>query len=370
MAKFNWKSIVGWGVAIAVIFGIIGYNAYQEHLKSQTDKKRVYAILPITGGFAFQGKEEQKTMQVWMQNHPNAPFELEILDNESNPTKSLTLAQRAAMNDDSPLFIVPTGAMGYPILPKLKEMNGFMILSPSTKEEDGTYKEFQRISFGSADMNKPLIDYVSSGKTVVIMHSNDMAGHTGATKTEETLTKNGAKVVEKLAFDTKELDMRIITLKAMSYKSDIIFVISPPTIGFINVIKELKTQEYPGVVLSDPALRTPSVVSQLGKNADGVYTSVMPTERIYKEYPEVAKALTENGLELYNFPINIWDIMDVVNHFVSNDIPFTQDEFLKMKKWHGISGDIEFTENGNSSYPFVLSIVKDGKFIPVESEDK
>ena len=104
-SKMNWKKVLGWGVAIAVVFGIIGYNAYQEHLKSLTNKKRIYAILPITGGLAFQGKEEKKTMEVWMQNHPDAPFELEILDNESNPTKSLTLAQRVAINDTQPLFI-------------------------------------------------------------------------------------------------------------------------------------------------------------------------------------------------------------------------------------------------------------------------
>ena len=364
MSKINWKKVIGWGVAALVVIGVVGFNAYKE--QNLTNKKRIYAILPITGSLSFQGKEEKKTMEVWMQNHPDAPFELEILDNESNPTKSLTLAQRVAINDTQPLFICPTGAMCHPIVPQLKSMNGFMILSPSTQEEDGTYKEFQRISFGSADMNKPLIDYVESGKTVVIMNSNDMAGHTGATKTEETLTKKGAKIIEKLAFDTKELDMRIIALKAMSYKPDIIFVISPPTIGFLNVIKELKVQEFPGVVLSDPALRTPSIASQLGKDAEGVYTSIMPTERIYKEYPQVAKALEENGLELYNFPINVWDIMDVMNHFIANNIPFNQDEFLKMAKWHGISSDITFTPNGNSAYEFILSVVKDGQFIPVE----
>ena len=80
----------------------------------------------------------------------------------------------------------------------------------------------------------------------------------------------------------------------------------------------------------------------------------------------MAKALEENGLELYNFPINVWDIMDVMNHFISHNIPFNQDEFLKMGKWHGISSDITFTPNANSSYKFVLSILKDGKFIPVE----
>ncbi|MBP5534597.1 MAG: amino acid ABC transporter substrate-binding protein [Alphaproteobacteria bacterium] len=351
---------------IALCIFAVGYNAYRSEQRVDNGKKKVYAILPVTGNLSFQGKEEKKTMEVWMQNHPDAPFELEFFDNESDATKSLTLAQRIAMSDKQPLFICPTGGMCHPIVPQLKAMNGFMILSPSTQEEDGTYKEFQRISYGSADMNKPLIDSVKKGQTVVIMHSNDTAGHTGADKTKGTLEKNGAVVVEKLAFDTKELDMKIVVLKAISYKTDVIFVISPPTIGFINVIKELKTQEYPGVILADAALRTPSVVAMLEDNADGVYTSVMPTERIYQEYPQVADILKKNDLELYTFPINVWDIMDVISYFVANNIPFNQSEFMKMGKWHGISGDIVFTENGNSTYPFILSVIKGGKFVPVE----
>jgi len=369
MSKVNWKGILGWVVAIAVIFGIIGYNAYQEHLKSLTDKKRVYAILPITGALAFQGKEEQKTMQVWMQNHPNAPFELEILDNESNPTKSLTLAQRAAMNDDAPLFIVPIGALGHPIAPQLESMNGFMILSPSTQEEDGTYKRVQRISFDAKGMSQPAFDRIKENQTVVAICANSEAGHFIVDLLKKDIEPRGAKVISKYTFEPQELDTRITVLKAISDKPDVIFVSGVPSIGFVNIIKELKIQEFPGVVLSDPGLRTPSIISQLAEKANGFYTSVMPTERIYKEYPEVAKALTENGLELYNFPINIWDIMDVVNHFVSNNIPFSQDEFLKMKKWHGISGDIVFTENGNSAYPFILSVVKDGKFVPVKNQE-
>ncbi len=367
MKNLNWKNILGWVVAIAVIFGIIGYNAYQEHLKSLTDKKRVYAILPITGGLAFQGKEEKKTMEVWMQNHPNAPFELEILDNESNPTKSLTLAQRVAMNDKSPLFICPIGAMCHPIVPQLKEMNGFMILSPSTQEEDGTYKEFQRISFDGKGMNSPALELAKSGEKVVVICANQEAGHVAAAYITEEFAKKGAEVIGKLTFEPQELDTRITVYKALSMKPDMIFVTGVPSIGYTNIIREIMVQEYKGKVFADPTLRTPSIIAQLGKGADGVYTSIMPTERIYKEYPEVAKVLTENGLELYNFPINIWDIMDVINHFVSNNITMNQEEFMKMGKWHGISSDITFTKNGNSYYPFILSVVKDGKFVPVEN---
>ena len=355
-------------IALCVAFCLfaVGYNSWQSEKQATTGKKKVYAILPVTGGHSFQGKDEKRAMEVWMKQHPEAPFELEILDNESNATKSLTLAQRAAMSDKHPLFIVPIGAMGHPIIPQLKSMNGFMILSPSTQEEDGTYKEFQRISQGAADMNKPMFDMLKKGQSAVIIHSNEMAGHTSAGKTQKIMQEKGMKILEKIAFDLKELDMRILVLKALSYKPDVIFVTSGPGIGFINIIKELKVQQYPGIILADPSITTPSVFELLKEYADGIYTSIMPTERTYREHPEMIKALADNNLPLYWVPINIWDIMDVVNHFITNNIPFSQEEFMKMGKWHGLSCDVQFLPNGNSSYEFSLVVVKDGQFVPVK----
>ena len=46
---------MGWGIATLVIIGIIGTNMYQEHLKSLTDKRRIYAALPLTGVLAGAG---------------------------------------------------------------------------------------------------------------------------------------------------------------------------------------------------------------------------------------------------------------------------------------------------------------------------
>ena len=358
-------------IALCVVICVfaIGWNSYQSERQNVSGKKKVYAILPLTGGLSFQGKEEKKTIEAWMQNHPNAPFDLEILDNESNATKSLTLAQRVAMSDKQPLFIVPTVAMAHPILPQLKAMNGFLILF-ATQEEDGTYKEFQRVSFGGDDMNKPMFDFVKKGQSVVIIHSNDMAGHADADKSQKVMAEKGANVIEKLAFDTSSLDMRILVLKAISFNPDVIFITSPPTIGYMNIIRELKAQEYSGTILAGPSITIPSIIGQLKNAADGMYTSILPTERIYEEYPHVNKALTENGLALYWAPICFWDIMDVVNHFVANNISFTQEEFMKMGKWHGISSDIKFMSNGNSAYEFILSIVKDGKFVPIDESDE
>ena len=61
MKKLNWKSIVGWGIA-ALVAGFIVYTNMQEQKALQNSgKKNVYAVLPLSGGWAFGGKEEKKS---------------------------------------------------------------------------------------------------------------------------------------------------------------------------------------------------------------------------------------------------------------------------------------------------------------------
>ncbi|MBP5344263.1 MAG: ABC transporter substrate-binding protein [Alphaproteobacteria bacterium] len=371
MSKLNWKSIVGWGIA-ALVAGFIVYTNMQEQKALQESGKRnVYAVLPLTGTMAATGKEIKKTMEIYMQANPSMPFEVKFYDNESDPNKTISIARQIAINDENPLFTCSVSGLCRPLIPILSSLNGFLLLSPSPRAETEDWKEFQRISFSHLDTNQPFIDFVRPDQTVVIIHSNDETGHSGANLIAENLQKKGITVLKKVAFDHKELDNRITVLKAMSYNPDVIIVTAGPSMGFVKVIKTLKEQEYPGLILSDPSLRTPSLIALFSeKESEGVYVPVMPIARIQQEYPEVEKTLTAAGLELYNFTINTWDTMNIIKHFVSNNIPFNQDEFRKLGKWHGISGDIIFSDKGNSNYHFIMSVIKNGQFIPVESEDK
>ena len=69
------------------------------------------------------------------------------------------------------------------------------------------------------------------------------------------------------------------------------------------------------------------------------------------------------NLELYNLTIDAWDTMDIVEYFETNKLPYTQEEFLKLQKWHGISSNIIFSEKGNSNYLFVMSKLENNQFI-------
>ena len=361
-------------IALCVVICVfaIGWNSYQSQKQNVGGKKKVYAILPLTGTYSQGGKEEKKSLETYINVNSDIPFEVQFLDNESNPTKSLTLAQRVAMNDKSPLFICSVGALCRPLLPQLKQMNGFMILSPSTQEEKTTVKEFQRISINHEEMNSPHIDYLQPGRNVVIIHSNEEAGYTGASLVASQLQQKGVNVVGKFDFAPSELDVRILVLKALKDNPDAILIISAPNVGFINLIKVLKKeQNYQGDVLCDPSMQTPSVMASFGDEKNDILVPVLPTERTFAEYPQTAKAITDAGLTISNYPIMMWDVMDIIRHFIDNKIEFSQDAFVKMKKWHGISTDVIFSPNGNSSYKYVLTRIKDGKFVPVnEREEK
>ena len=366
--KINWRGIIGWGIAALVAVFIVYTNMQEQKAQQNTGKKNVYAVFPLTGTMSATGKEVKKTIETYVNTNKQLPFEVKFYDNESDPNKTINIARQIAINDDNPVFICGVSALCRPLIPILPSINGFLLLSPSPRAETEDWKNFQRISFSHLDMNLPFIDFVKPNQTVVIIHSNDETGHSGATLIGENLEKKGIKVLKKEAFDHKELDNRITVLKAMSYKPDVIIVTAGPSMGFVKVIKTLKEQEYPGLILSDPSLRTPSFIALFSeKESEGIYVPVMPVARIQKEYPEVEKALTAAGLELYNFTINTWDTMNIIKYFVENNIPFTQEEFKKIGKWHGISDDVIFTEKGNSTYKFIMSVIKNGKFVPAEN---
>ena len=360
------------GLVVVLCIVAVGYNAYRSEEQTTTGKRKVYAVLPLTGIYSQIGNEQKDTLSIYIEKNKDLPFELEFFDNESNPTKSLNIAQMVSMKDKTPLFVCSIGALCRPILPLLKGMNGFMILSPSSQAEKTPVKEFQRISIDYEEMNNPHIDYLEEGRNVVIIHSNEEAGYKGARLVTSKLKEKGVNIIDTLDFVPSDLDMRILVLKALKNNPDAILIVASPTVGFINLIKVLKgEQDYQGDVLCDPGMSVPSVISSFGKEANGLLVPIFPLKRIYDEHSDIAEALKSEKLELSNSPIMIWDVMDIIRYFIDNKIAFSQDAFVKMGKWHGISTDVVFLPEGNSSYRYILSRVKDGQFIPVDkSEEK
>lgn len=51
---------------------------------------------------------------------------------------------------------------------------------------------------------------------------------------------------------------------------------------------------------------------------------------------------------------------------LASNTPFTQEEFLKLKKFDSVAEDVTFKSLDNATYSFILAQIKDGKVVPIE----
>ncbi|MBE6467714.1 MAG: hypothetical protein E7004_03890 [Alphaproteobacteria bacterium] len=56
----------------------------------------------------------------------------------------------------------------------------------------------------------------------------------------------------------------------------------------------------------------------------------------------------------------------LINQMLASNTPFTQEEFLKLKKFDSVAEDVTFKSLGNATYSFILAQIKDGKVVPIE----
>ena len=106
MAKINWKSIVGWGVAALVVTGIIGGNIYQQHEDNDTLASLFIILLACIPGHTLfadkfvtqhQDKGNQRIAQRAQQGHPK------ILQTERLEQKQAGMVQK---DDSDSIFAI------------------------------------------------------------------------------------------------------------------------------------------------------------------------------------------------------------------------------------------------------------------------
>ena len=62
----NWKKIIGWVLAAAVVVGVVVFNMHQQH--ANNSQQNVYVVLPLTGGLASVGDEYKKVIDNEIKN--------------------------------------------------------------------------------------------------------------------------------------------------------------------------------------------------------------------------------------------------------------------------------------------------------------
>lgn len=347
----------------------VGYNAYRSEEQATTGKRKVYAVLPLSGVMAQYGKDAKVVID-WYIKNKSPDFDVVYIDSESEPSKGLTAFRQKAVYAEKPIVFSLFAPVSSVLLPVIKEKDGFLF-SVAAVSLLTDLDNFQIVSHSLPDMVDTLGPYIQKDfKNIAIFYSDDVYGLEVVRLMENAFTGK----IKKEAYQQKNPDVRIEVLKLLEADPEAILITGTPTPAYINIFKELKAHNYQGVILADTGFTNPHVFKQIGDFTEGVISSAMSVETPLPQSEEIERikeAFRKEDKTFYFIMTETLESMEVINYTLKNNLPFSQKTYQDMGIWKGISGNISFLPKGDCSFKsFVLVQIKDGKIVPVESEIK
>jgi branched-chain amino acid transport system substrate-binding protein len=212
------------------------------------------------------------------------------------------------------------------------------------------------------------IDYLKSKKIAVWNDTGEM----GRAAAEEALKKLKEKGITPLAHLTHHAKDKDFTPQLMKIKKlGVETVIAPFYYGEAAII--LKQREDLGIdfqIVASDVLSTPAFLDLAGELANGVYVSLLfsvddpdPSAQAFiKAYTEKYDTRPDSLAAMgYDAPYIVWDAITRAGSLDKTKIR----DALRTSSWKGVCGQTEFSPNGDDIKPFLITQIRDGKYIPI-----
>ena len=367
MSKLNWKSIVGWGIA-ALVAGFIVYTNMQEQKKS-SNENTVLVILPMTGNAAVWGQHFSKGVDYFKNQNPNANINVKIVDSQSNPMQTISALQQELAIQKPFAVIATISSIAVPAS-KFASEAGVPAIACVVSDKTLEAKNVQRIFPSAFDNIKPVADIAKKKyKRLAILYGNDESGVACKKVMENEYKAPDNEIVFMEAYDIGKTDVRNLVYKTLSKNPDAVFI-AGLGLEYWEIIRLIKSSDFKGDVLSDLAFSDATQRASLEKAAEGVIYTTSRVELSDNNNPKV-----ENLREFYKNRYNalpnytgviMYEALSVLNEMSKKGLSPNREQLLKLGKYDGLSGTLEFLPNGDMHYPWIAVTLKDGKIVPVE----
>ena len=366
MKKIDWKKFLGCVLAVLVLGFVLYFNIQRTPKTQYSGKRNLYAVVPLTGGFSSIGKSVKQAIDFWQKDNPDAPFDIIMIDSETKADTAITAIQQKTALDDSPLILSVTSMISYNLIPSSDNKDSFTFAIVTTEKDNYNYHKYQRVSNSANDTVQPIADYVAQNnlKKIAVVYSNEEFGRLTRNSFVSKLPKD-IEIVQDMPIDLKAFDVRIEVQKLIHQPTDAIVILGGPGLGYMNLFKELRTMEYAGKIITGQPFSDPSVYKQMDASLNGIVAEALCTQTVEgceSFSKELSTKLDNDGIVPWYTVTQTLDALNLIKYTIENNLPFTQETYQKMGKWTGVAGDIVFSKNGNSTYPFHVVRFKDNNF--------
>ncbi|MEK6594423.1 MAG: branched-chain amino acid ABC transporter substrate-binding protein [Pseudomonadota bacterium] len=347
---------------------------------------KIGSASPLTGPQAHIGIDIRNGVQLAIEDLNTAgveiggkkvKFELVAEDDEANPTKATTVAQKLV--DAKVAGVVGHFNSGASIpASKVYADGGVPQISPSSTNPDYTLKGFKttfRVVAHDGQQGPTLGRFAVEklkAKNIAIIDDSTAYGQGLADNFEATVKSLGAKVIAREHTTDKDTDFKAILTKIKGRKPDLVMFggIDPQAGPMVRQLSELGIQAR---FIGGDGMQTPNFIKLAGDAAEGVMASI---PGLPKDQMPGGKAFLEKYKAKYNAEVELFAPMgyDAVFVFVeamkragSSDPAKFLPEIGKTD-YKGVIGPIAFDEKGDlKNGPITIYVVKGGKWEPLET---
>ena len=347
---------------------------------------RIGAASPLTGPQAHIGIDIRNGVQLAIEDANaasieiggrKAKFEMVAEDDEANPTKATTVAQKLA--DAKVAAVVGHFNSGASIpASKIYSDAGIPQISPSSTNPKYTQQGFKttfRVVAHDDQQGPTLARFAAKTlkiTSVAVIDDSTAYGQGLADAFENTIKTMDIKVVAREHTTDKDTDFKAILTKIKGKKPDLIMFggIDPQAAPMIRQLKELGIKAR---FIGGDGMQTPNFIKLAGNAADGAMASIpgLPKDQMPggRTFLEKYKAKFNQEVELFA-PMGYDAVMvfiEAMKRAGSADPAKFLPEVGKTS-YQGVIGPIAFDDKGDlKNGPITIYVVKGGKWEPLET---
>lgn len=378
--------------AAAVLLAACGQEAPPPAPKAEAPKPaevltvKIGSASPLTGPQAHIGIDIRNGVQLAIEDANAANIEIggkkvkfEMLpeDDEANPTKATTVAQKLA--DAKVVAVVGHFNSGASIpASKIYSDAGIPQISPSSTNPKYTEQGFKttfRVVAHDGQQGPTLARFAAKtlgAKSVAVIDDSTAYGQGLADNFEATAKSLGLKVVAREHTTDKDTDFKAILTKIKGKKPDLImFGGIDPQAG--PMVKQMKDLGIKAKYIGGDGMQTPNFIKLAGDAAEGAMASIpgLPKEQMPGGQAFLDKYKAKFNQEVELFAPMGYDAVMVFIDAMKRAGSVEPAKFLPeigKTSYQGVIGPIAFDEKGDlKNGPITIYVVKGGKWEPLET---
>ncbi|MGN0919913.1 MAG: ABC transporter substrate-binding protein [Alphaproteobacteria bacterium] len=361
--KLNWKSIIGWGVAIVFVGCILYFNS------SKTEGKLRFVVMaPLSGPVGYLGQEEKLGIEEAYKNAPNKDdVELIFEDTQGNATMAISILQgHLAMGDK--FFYTSTTAQTNAVLSVLETQQDkpFVFTITMMPNQTKGYPLAYRIYPTSMQEMEGVAEYVKQkGYKKLGVLTAMMATYEGCIKHLQALLPDVTIYEE--SFNTDEKDFRIL-LEKMKRENVEAILVNGYAPHFRSIIHHKDTAWDIPLLLGFNTLQLNDLPYSQLKDV------VFRQPEFIMEIPKSDKFQNNDKISVGYETFYAYDTMDMFMKAVAQAkerTPETVGKAMENLNFNGLTGKIIFDKDRDAILKQkMFKFNQDKKVVPVESEEK